>query len=61
MHPQFGSHSFSQFPTRREAECLEEFTEAIGHAGIGLHQGRKPFGKDLTRAIWRDTHKFAHR
>jgi hypothetical protein len=59
-HPQFGSESFSHFPTSGKAKGLEGFRQPISHTGIGLHQGWEAFGKDFARAIWRATDIFAH-
>src|SRR6266849_775179 len=61
LHPQFGSETFSQFPTGGKTECLESFREPIGHTCIRLHQVRKPFGKDPARASLCTTDKFADR
>src|SRR6266568_812268 len=43
-----------------QTECDKSIAQPIGHAGIRLHQIRKPFGENLAWASGCATDKFAH-
>ncbi|GHO79289.1 hypothetical protein KSD_70600 [Ktedonobacter sp. SOSP1-85] len=51
MYSDKASETCSQFPTRSKSDGLRCFKQPGRHLRMGLNKGRKPFGKDSSRAI----------